>query len=105
MLTGLGQESDAVETTTKKTKTTRKSKRRESKTIEASESEEEDEAPELPADEQLSLDKLEAMDSWEDLISSIDTIERRNDGSLQIYLTWYVQRQFADRILFPFFFF
>ncbi|EEB06559.2 chromodomain protein Swi6 [Schizosaccharomyces japonicus yFS275] len=82
------QESDTAEVTTKKTKSTRKSKRRESKTVEAIESGEEDEAPELPTDEQLSLDKLEAMDSWEDLISSIDTIERRNDGSLQIYLTW-----------------
>ena len=33
------------------------------------------------------MDKYEDVKSWEDLVESVDTIERGNDGELKVYLT------------------
>ncbi|KAL2315268.1 Chromatin-associated protein swi6 [Schizosaccharomyces pombe] len=46
------------------------------------------EVPKLPDNRELTVKQVENYDSWEDLVSSIDTIERKDDGTLEIYLTW-----------------
>ncbi|EPY53468.1 chromodomain protein Swi6 [Schizosaccharomyces cryophilus OY26] len=44
--------------------------------------------PTLPDEKELTGQQVEKYDMWEDLVASIDTIERKDDGTLEIYLTW-----------------
>ncbi|WBW72258.1 heterochromatin (HP1) family chromodomain protein Swi6 [Schizosaccharomyces osmophilus] len=44
--------------------------------------------PVLPEMKELTAQQVERYDTWEELVASIDTIERKDDGTLEIYLTW-----------------
>ncbi|EPX71326.1 chromodomain protein Swi6 [Schizosaccharomyces octosporus yFS286] len=44
--------------------------------------------PALPEMKELTAQQVERYDTWEELVASIDTIERKDDGTLEIYLTW-----------------
>jgi len=45
------------------------------------------EPEEISADHLISMDKWINLDSWEDLVASVETIEREEDGLLIVYFT------------------